>query len=168
MKKIYSALIVLLLFSLTITSCTGNSATQNRNTEEVSKEIALTADNIREYLNIEGKYGAIKTRRVGNLDLYSGESNVNISIFAISPGAFKNVVLTIGFYVSTGWDVSVLDSAYDENNENYLKTTIILPANGSCEEIHKLFCGIYTYSCEHGNDPEISILSVSGTFIPAY
>lgn len=166
MKKIYSALIVLLLFSLTITSCTGNSATQNSNTEEVSKEIALTADNIREYLNIEGKYGAIKTTGHEGLGLLTGKSNVNISIFAISPGAFKNVVLTIGFHVSVGWYVSALDSAYDENNKDYIETTIILPANGSYEGKHELYA--LQYICEHCNDPMINILSVSGTFIPAY
>ena len=175
MKKIYSALIVLLLFSLTITSCTGNGATQNRNTEEVSKEIALTADNIREYLSIEATYGSIQTKYTGSpygyYNQYESFSDVNVSIYATSPGAFKNVKLTIGFYVTSLWELSVSDPLYsDHGKNNYVMFTVILPADGNHQESHELYYGSYTNINipEHSKKPEIKISFVSGTFIPAY
>ena len=173
MKKIYSALIVLLLFSLTITSCTGNGATQNHNTENASKEVILTADNIREYLRIEATYGSIQTKPTGGI-LYKFESfsDVNVSIYATSPGAFKNVKLTIGFNVTSSWRLSVSDPLYNDNSKNdYIMFTVILPADGNYQESHKLFYGSYDnfdVPPEHSKNPEIKISFVSGTFIPAY
>lgn len=173
MKKIYSALIVLLLFSLTITSCTGNGATQSRNTENASKEVILTADNIREYLNIVVTYGSIQTKPTGSLYGYKYQSfsDVNVSIYATSPGAFKNVKLTIGFYVTSFWTLSMSDPLYYDHGKNdYIMFTVILPADGNHQESHKLCYGSNTNFNipQHSENPEIKISFVSGTFIPAY
>lgn len=128
-----------------------------------SKEIQLTAENIEEYLIINGQYSNYEMQNIGGF--YLQNADFIITVDPRIPGAFYNVSIMLKVKLSEDWYVMSTDPAYSGGDE-YLTTTIILPADGSKEETHRLQAFGLKASQYDNRDINFEIISVTGTFIP--
>lgn len=166
MKKLI-ALFTVIVLCLNLCACASTSETSGNNisTEEtpatVVEPIPLTADNITDFMSISGEYTESEYHKT--LMYYVSTSVIDFQAYATSAGTFDNVEISVrlnvdGGALGTDWHLA-------DTDDDYVKLTFKMPANGNYSHSYSIECDRNTSKLKGSCD--FTILSVSGSFIPA-
>lgn len=162
MKK-FSCIIFVFLMIITLVGCTNNSTSTPQNAPiSQSTEIKLTTSNISSYLGIDVNNTPVILNNVEEdehgLYYYADlHTNIEISVFPMKNGTFKNAVLTIEC-TPDDWDFT-----FEPKN----KLTFSLPVDGRMAKTLYMSEAVYCRQWGANADPDIKakIISVTGSFI---
>ena len=165
MKQICLLLVSVLIFSFT--GCSNESLETKEPAITAPSEIALTTENIEDYLIITCRYDKIEREgySMGSKWCTYLTSEFALNMEPAVGGSFDNVYITFEIKFAEGWYLSSSDSPYSASK----KVTIRLPATGSIQEIYRVETGTSRYESTPSNqNTKVKIISVSGNFVPLY
>lgn len=156
MKKLIASLLILIHIVILV-GCgkDSNGIMPPSASEEKSKRVQLTTNNIDDYLAIE-----INDRPDGYYQ------KLTIKTFAVAGGSFNNAKVTLKFTLAPGWSATSQTEPNISNEPEVFFCTFRIPASGDHTENHTLFF-ISAGDFPGYNDFEYVVTEVSGTFVPA-
>lgn len=172
MKKLIVLFMVTVL-CLGMCACTSTNEKSDNNvpTEEqqvtVVEPIPLTVDNLTDFVSISGEY-----TESGSYETYLfhvSTSVIDFQAYATSAGTFDNVEISVRLNVDGGGAGGAMGTNWHlaDTDDHYVELTFKMPANGNYSHSYNIECNdIYSYSTLKGAC-DFTIVSVSGSFIPA-
>lgn len=155
MKKLI-ALLMTLVICLSLCACSSSINTTK------NEPIALTTENIGDYISIRGEYKNGDYH--SDLFYYTATADLEFQAYSTVSGSFENVEITVRADLSEqrgnleDWH---LVGSEDEDNVEF---TFKLPAKGEYTSSYSIECYRNTWKLSGNSDLEI--VSVSGTYIP--
>ena len=133
-----------------------NNNSANNDSSDIKTEVALTSENIYEYLTISSDITDVEKKYLG-ADCSNADGKITIKTSPRKRGDFNNVTIQITLSTtSAGW---IADSKWDSREKS-----LIIPFDGKYEEIFTIRSNVTEDFITTTPRFEIIINSVSGTF----
>lgn len=156
---------MVIVLCLSLCACSSSiNTTKNELVDTAPNEpIALTTENIDDYISIRGEYknGGYHS----DFLYYTSTADLDIQAYSTVSGSFENVEITIRANLddkagagSEKWHLA------DSDNEDSAEITFKLPASGEYTSSYSIECYRNTWTLSGSSDLEI--ISVSGTYVP--
>lgn len=156
MRKALS-LILALILCLSLCAC-GDKTPQS---------IELTTENINQYITILAAYNNYRATHGWDMGYYHGNCDIDLQAYTVAPGDFSNVEITIQVYVPNDAGDPGEYPWCPLGGEPYdpVQFTFRISSAGTYSHSHAIEC--YGPSSDLRGNCNFTIISVSGTFIPA-
>ena len=167
MKKALPIIIAVVAVAAILVSCIILFTGGNKEGDKTPESIALTTENIDQYIAIEATYNGYREYQRWAPGLYWGECNINLQAYMTKPGTLSDVEITVLASVpnDAGDPGEYPWCPLDGEKGDPVQFTFRLSTTGEYQKTYAIECN--GPSSDLRGNCDLTIISVTGTFIPA-